>query len=762
MSTAYFTGTQSYYAELTATVLSSTSLQYQLTVYRNTSAANASWYLYPNQIPWAANVQNSSGTYPDGPSGYWTYDFRSNASIQVFNRTVSGLTPGTYRLHASVQMDGFGEANPPEVTVVLPSNAPAAPTNLVATRVSDLITQLSWNDNATAMAPYTQQHMSMQAQIKGVSSGWTAIVDMDPNATYTGPSSIYIDLTNQQMSFIQYHKWVWNSGGETFSNDSNYVANTPTAPGSVNAVKTNSSTITISIPYSPWHTQWKNPHLYNVELQYSTDGGNTWTALATILGANQNYDDGTGSYTYAWTNIVSANTLVFRARGVVRTDTGLTGLVGGGLAGPWTTSNTIVSAVPPNAPSNLNPNGSAINRTVANAFTWQHNSADTSAQTKYQVRYRVQGSSTWTTVAAVTSTTSSWTASANLFTAGTTYEWQVSTWGVSTTQGAWSASAVFTASTLPTCGITSPSSTWASPIATVVWTYSDAEGTTQASWQASLLNAAGSVLETIGSSGNATTATFTTRLLNGASYSIQVRVQDGDGLWSSWTTTSFTTSFPSPTTPTIQCIWNRTTGSNTVKVTNPSTGTAVTSNEIYRSIDSGNTWVRLGATATNGSFIDDKVPLGTTVMYKASAWTDLPSVADSESVSVNTAQYPEDGGYWSNGSAVINMKHGYTKAPGIIMTTALQTKTLHYFAGRSSAVETVGTATLRTGSVSFLVTTEDERVQVHTMALLPAPHLLRYPDGTLLYCSIGPVKDTRVDRGAYTIEFDVTEVDVNG
>ena len=119
-------------------------------------------------------------------------------------------------------------------------------------------------------------------------------------------------------------------------------------------------------------------------------------------------------------------------------------------------------------------------------------------------------------------------------------------------------------------------------------------------------------------------------------------------------------------------------------------------------------------------------------------------------------------GYWSASpglNLVQPLKLNLNSPPRIDLTTGLASKSLHYFAGRTSPIEMTGVSESRTGQVSFLVLTEDEMRLIRRMATLPAPHLFRMPDGTTVFASIGPVSDKRVQRGAYQITLNVTEVE---
>jgi microcystin-dependent protein len=107
------------------------------------------------------------------------------------------------------------------------------------------------------------------------------------------------------------------------------------------------------------------------------------------------------------------------------------------------TTETAGVTTPPNPATNLAPaNDTIINPTQIRNFTWQYNSSDTSAQTQFQIAWRVKGGS-FTFVAPVTSPNAVWAAPANTFPDNSTIEWEVNTRGANAAWGNYSAIAEF-------------------------------------------------------------------------------------------------------------------------------------------------------------------------------------------------------------------------------------------------------------------------------------------------------------------------------
>lgn len=727
MTDATFPGNGNYFARLEAW-RSGFTVYGRLTVFKTSGTG---YWTYTPQAYGAAAAGVSF-------NGSWTYDFRNYSSVVVREWSQAVAGPGDYVVDAWVDMDGFGRADPAAITINVPPNAPAAPSNLDVTRNSDTSQNVYWKDNASVAAPYTL----LQVQRKvydGAWPGWTAIAGDGAYNTGSGNRS-YSDSGTVANRIYVYRIYVNNTAGEAATPESRWVFTSPAAPSAVQAVKQQSGSIVLSWTKGTPHTE------INSSIDYSIDGGTTWTALVSGLAGN------VSTYTHA--TPPAAASIVYRARHTI--ETAAPGAVGIGLTSGYGQSNSVPLTAPPLAPSALVPNGLVFDAVTAQNFTWQHNTADSSSQTAYEIQYRI-GTGAWTSTGKITSTASLRAFAANTFINGNSYEWQVRTWGAHASASPWSSSATFTTSAAPLVVINTPPNPLGAALVTTTWTYSDSEGTAQSMWEAQLLRS-GSVLEQLTGSGTTSTASFTTRLTDATAYQVQVRARDGSGLWSSWAQKTFVTSFPAPTVPTITANWNTDTGTVGITVTNPATGTAVVENRIQRSLDGGQTWIQVAVTPPNGTGFDRTVPVGITAQYRVIAWTALPSSSQSAVILVTTASKI---GYWSGGNSFeknVQLRVNYKAPPKLDLETGLADKVLHYFAGRTQPVETSGTATQRRGSVEFMVSSIDELQQVRALALIPAPHLIRMPDGTTVFASIGPVSEKRQDEGWYRIAFKVTEV----
>lgn len=688
-----------------------------------------------------ANIQDY-GVYVSTSPTFNTHTFQDWVGTGTSFQLGNILQPNTtyYVRVRARNADGTGAYSDVTSFTTLP-DAPTAPVIGTPERVSDTQHTVKWTRKASTAAPYTQQQVQRRTH-DGAWGEWTGVATLGTTRTNEAAES-WTDNGTVPNRAYQYRIKASNAAGDATSDASVVVYTTPGAPSSLVAEKTADNKVKLTIAQTVPHTA------YETELEYSTDGGDNWNTLDTVAA---------GVLTYTWDNPVLTDPLTFRARVVIDTNTG----VGDGLASTWRASNTIQLAAPPNAPSALNPNGVAFDGGQARVFTWQHNPVDTSPQSQYQIRYREQGAGSWTTLSAVASDVSAHEFVAATFENGKSYEWAVRTWGIHEDPSPWSATATFNATTPPVATITSPQVTHDTSQLQAAWTYYDEESTAQAAWQAELVRG-GSVIEQRSGSGAATSTTFQTLLTDATTYTVRVRVQDGSGLWSAWDEVTFTTEFDTPPQPLVALQWDENEGCVHVIVGNPEAGSdevEATRNAVYRSLDGGESWELLtDSLDLGGTFTDRTIPLGVEVLYKAVAWSTLPSSIESEVVDMIP---PADSVYWSAGpgfATTVRMRDNISGPPRVDLTGGLVTRRLHYFAGRTLPVEAAGTQQAVTGSVSFIVTDRDALATVRALRYVPAPHMIRTPDGLVLHCSIGPVEESRVVGDIYGISFDVQEVE---
>lgn len=306
---------------------------------------------------------------------------------------------------------------------------------------------------------------------------------------------------------------------------------------------------------------------------------------------------------------------------------------------------------PPNAPVQTSPVGGAvIDRGLTLRFDWDFSDPDTvDSQSKYDLRYRVVGAPSWTTVTATTSNTFHDLAAGTL--AAGDYEWQVRTYDALGIVGAYSASAFFTAGTPPTGpSITDPITGQTIPAASynVVWSVPD-----QDAYQVRRVADLAGVADTgtvYSDTGTLTSVAARSYLLtfdtNNRWEHIQVRVEDA-GLWSPWASVRVQVDFTEPPTPEAEVIAYNDTGRILVDITNPTpvgSEPAVSRNDIWRTSSvEGEMRVAVDV-AANGAFNDYAVASGVDYSYFIRAWGDNGTFADSAWIGGSEAHNPGDYG----------------------------------------------------------------------------------------------------------------------
>lgn len=378
---------------------------------------------------------------------------------------------------------------------------PAAVTGLTITRNSDASFSLNWTNHASSGAPYD----SILVQRSTDGAAWATVT------TLSGAATSYVNSGTSADHRYQWRIVARNTGGQAIGAPSAMWQTTPAAPTQITAVKDAGANIVV---------KWKNNSRLNYtgttwEVSESSDAGANWTVKTSTLAV------GTTTYTH----VAPSTVLTHRYRVRLKSAVGVT------LYSAYVTSSDVQLPTAPYAPTNLKPT-TAQNATLATTFTWVHSSLDTAPQTAYQFRHRAVGSPTWTTLT-ITSPNSLHVLPANTYTNGVDIEWQVATKGLSASYGPFSASAVTPTGYPPTATLETPwdGSAYDSSQLVVTWGYYDTGGATaQTAWVVRLLSEAGVLLETKSGS-DETSVPMDTALQDGLTYTVEVYVQDADGMW---------------------------------------------------------------------------------------------------------------------------------------------------------------------------------------------------------------------------------------
>ena len=288
---------------------------------------------------------------------------------------------------------------------------------------------------------------------------------------------------------------------------------------------------------------------------------------------------------------------------------------------------TIQHNVPPSAPKLNSPvGGSARDRTKSVVFDWKHE--DTDPQSKFNLRWRLQGDSTWNNIADTTTSTFDYLPP-NTFPAGL-IEWQVRTYDQGSLASPWSSLGVFLSTektdaptiVSPTAGEIITQETFA-----IAWSSSD-----QAEYDVEILEGSSTHWSVSRVSGNKA-VTIANPLINNTQYTARVRVRSEDGLWSDWAENPFFTSFTTPPQPIIEITsTNSEIGSITIEITNPlplPEEPNVVSNTLLRR-QQGGEWVRIGvAIIPDGTFVDYTPASNVVYEYQLTAQGDNGTSMDS-------------------------------------------------------------------------------------------------------------------------------------
>ena len=244
---------------------------------------------------------------------------------------------------------------------------------------------------------------------------------------------------------------------ETFTEQSDQVYMSPTAPQSVTAAFVSGGDIMVTIVNN-------SKVATEICIERNIDGGG-WVQLA-----EEEYIE--GGQTYLDEGPVAVESIVYRVRNKCDQLTGADQYSG------YVSSAAVIEIAPPNPPTLKTPvSGSSVvldSGTVRLVF--QHNPVDGSAQEAAQVRYALNGGA-WTTVTLTTQ--SYYTLDISGYSALDVISWQARTKGADDDYSDWSTTSTFKVLTRPDLTFTSPDNgdvITTLPI-TLGWTYSDLSGT---------------------------------------------------------------------------------------------------------------------------------------------------------------------------------------------------------------------------------------------------------------------------------------------
>ena len=320
-------------------------------------------------LSWQNSDGSTQGFYIERETttgGTWTQIAALAAGVRNYQDTsLASNTSYSYRLRAyNTAGDSAYSAVAAGTTLM---TVPAAPSGLLASVVTAIQINLSWQNNAS-----NAQGVLIEREI-GTSGAWTQIASVAAGATTYQDTSL---ATNTSYS---YRLRAYNNGG-----DSGYSAiaagttlmTVPAAPSGLAASVVSASQINLS-----WHNNATNAQGFLIERETGASG--TWTQIATVTAATTTYQD---------TSLAANTSYSYRLRAYNNGgDSGYSAIA---------TSTTLMTV--PAAPSGLV--ASVISSSQIN-LSWQNNAANAQG---VLIEREIGTSGAWTQIASVAAGTTSY------------------------------------------------------------------------------------------------------------------------------------------------------------------------------------------------------------------------------------------------------------------------------------------------------------------------------------------------------------------
>lgn len=465
-----------------------------------------------------------------------------------------------------------------------PYSVPNAPGSASARRSTDRAAVVSWETpSAGAGNPFTAFYLE-----RSVNGGSYARATHIASKTATS----WTDTGTSAGNYYRYRVRAENEKLKSDWADSGYVYMTPNAPANVVASKDGNDVI----------VSWVNRAV----------GSYTTTIFEGDTVVKAGIGSGTGSF-----RIVSPSTTVPHTYSLAH--------VAGGLTSARTTANTVQIAVPPNAPTDLTPNGEPQPAGSPVRLSFTHNPGDNSTQTGFRLGYRRSTSGEYTWVENRATGDGFYDLPASAATVGTVY-WTVATWGEHADLGAYAPEARFELVTRPTVTVTAPSTAQTDKATVTITT----PVTGPVAWEAeATIN--GEIV-TSGGYGTSPFAWELNDLPNGATVSVRARVMTR--VWSQWRTAAFTVAYAAPAQPVLDAVLAD--YAATLTVSTPESGAvAAVGSRIQRQRLDGSWETLLDEADPEVTLTDTTVALNRPTTYRAGSISATGVVAWSETVTVD-------------------------------------------------------------------------------------------------------------------------------
>jgi hypothetical protein len=435
------------------------------------------------------------------------------------------------------------------------------------------------------------------------------------------------------------------------------------------------------------------------QIQLSTDNGSTWSNIVSLT------SPGVTSYPYDFSNVPDTSLAKIRIRAY-----------DGELYSEWDESDgvfTIKHNVAPLIPSNLNPNGGIVDRTIVQRLSWKHN--DDNVQGKALIEWKLQNGVSWNTVE-VNSSNQYNDFSPGFFPAGTIV-WRVKTFDQYSLESPYSDIIAFESVEPTNAPVISPISAAVSR-PTVQWS-----SLGQIAYQIIVTD---SNNNTIWDTGEVTSTnkarTVGVSFENGGTYTVKVRVKDATNLWSDYESQTITVSYTPPAKPIIGV--NKADGHLVIDIHNPvPTGTqpSVIGNDVFKKID-GN-WVMIAENIFY-QYRDYEVGSGKAYEYMVTAHGDNETSTSSTSAIGSVKLH----GVWLHQITDPEASVYHFKYDGGGRASQWEVESSRMmFKGRKYPVIETGEMHNDLVSFSLTLTSEDERIALEN--LVYSHSMLCYRDG---------------------------------
>lgn len=638
-------------------------------------------------VGWATNYDGSNGAQP------WTgvyveqWNGASWTRVATLSRDTTSWTSGAVPYGSTYQwrIQAYSAAGVSSYATTparsRPYSAPRPPSAVSVTHESDTRQRISITrdaDSTSGAQPWTGWRV--RRRVNG--GEWVTV------ATVAGTGSSWADTSTAANNLYEYQVQSYNSAGSSAWVGSASVKTTPLAPLAPTATRSGTDVIVTFTDRSNAEDDF--------QITYFADGVSQGVIRTEPPKA------GTGTvitYTHSPTDHVAVHSYTVTARTT------------SGLAATSPRSNEVKTLQPPAPPTLLTPNGVTVVGGQNVTLTWKHNPEDGTAQTAYQIRYRLRGAAEWTTLAKTTSSTSSHTL--NAFTNANDYEWQVMTWGAYANGSNWSATAVFDTSARPTATITNPAvgAVIPSSLFTLTTTYTQGTGGYPKAGHRITINDLTTGEERVFEENtSALTWVSPPYLLDGHSYRVTLETRNLKGIWSAPVSRDYTVTYTTPPQTVVEGYWQPDSGSILLDLYTPDpTGTQpdVTGVRVDRALGSlveryletGDEtlldqmqWVTLYDDLPGNTSVYDPIPpINGYAIYRTFTTSVLGSISEWGYSIVDTAVENCDAWFWLNAGPGFSVKARWRSSPTVAPTRG-RSKALRQYVGRRSPVEYRATA----------------------------------------------------------------------